>query len=139
MLQNLDAIASTFGIVAPPAFVALLVGILVAQLFLVDRRRRHSRHVERLVDEFRAMQRSTAHQLHQFMEEYEHEVGSGLEPGDNGAVERAYAHYRERQQHTIQHLEGLSDALRQRLRNETLFETVAHQVLDYFANQQGAR
>lgn len=138
-MQTLDAIASTFGILAPPAFVLLLAGVLGAQLFLVDRRRRSSRHVARLVEEYRARQRVTAEQLQRFMEEYEDEIRTVGDPGDNGAVADAYTRYRTRQDSAIHHLQSLSEAMERRQREETPAEAVAHQVLDWFANQQAAR
>jgi len=139
MSQNLDAIAAAFGVLAPPVFVTLLAGILGAQLFLVGRRRRHSRHLARLVDEYRARQRTTAELLHRCMEEYDEELVAVADSGLHVAVDDAWTRYRRRQESAIHHLVNLSELVTRRREEESVAETVAHQVLDWFANQQAVR
>jgi hypothetical protein len=138
-LQNLDAIAATFGIIAPPVFVTLVVVILGAQLLLFARRRRHTRYLVRLVEEHRERQRRTAEQLERLMEEYEQELAAVGDPCRNGALDEAYARYRRRQESAIHHLQILTDLVATERREETPAETVAHQFLDWFANQQAVR
>jgi hypothetical protein len=135
----LDAIAATFGVLAPPIFVTLVVVILGAQLLLYERRRRHSRHIVRLIEDFRARQKHVAEQLERLMQEYEQELASMGDPCRNGALEEAYSRYRSRQDSAILHLQRLSDLSTTRRREETPAEIIAHQFLDWFANQQAVR
>jgi hypothetical protein len=135
----LDAIAATFGILAPPIFVTLVVVILGAQLLLFERRRRHTRQIVHIVEEHRARQQRTAEQLERLMEEYEQELVAVGDPCRNGALDEAYARYRQRQESAIFHLQSVSDLVTTRRREETPAEIVAHQVLDWFANQQAVR
>lgn len=135
-MQNLDAIAATFGILAPPTFVTLVIVILGAQLLLFGLRRRHSRHIGRLVEEHRTRQQRTAEQLERLMGEYERELVAVGDPFRGGELDQAYQQYRRRQESAIHHLQSLSDLVTSRRRAETPAEMVANQFLDWFANQQ---
>jgi hypothetical protein len=135
----LDAIAATFGILAPPTFVTLVVVILGAQLLLFGFRRRDSRHIDRLVEEHRARQHRMAEQLERLMEEYEQELVAVGDPRRNGELDQAYQRYRRDQESAIHHLQSISDLVTSRRREKTPAEIVAHQVLDWFANQQAVR
>ena len=135
-MQTLDAIAATFGILAPPIFVTLVVVILGAQLLLFGFRRRHSRHIVRLVEEHRARQQRTAVQLEQLMEEYERVLVAVGDPRRSGELDEAYQRYRRDQESAIHHLQSISDLVTSRRREETPAEIVASQFLDWFANQQ---
>jgi hypothetical protein len=139
MLENLDSLAAALGVLAPAVFVILLVGILAAQLFLVDQQRRHARHLTSLVQEQRVRGKFTAERLQHLMAEYENALDVVGDPGRKQTLDQEYALYRRRQESAIFHLEKISADLDRARREEPPTATVAHQVLDYFANQQAVR
>jgi hypothetical protein len=141
MRDILESVARSFGVLAPPLFLITLAGILFAQHALALRRRRHTKHVERLIDDFKAKQRETARQLEELLKEYESDLESIGDLRQKRALDNAYHHYQKRQKSAILQLDTIKmDVSRFSDRaGEPELETVAHQVLDYFGNQQAVK
>lgn len=139
LLESLDAIAVTFGVLAPPTFVIILASVLLAQMVIAIRRRRYGAHLAAFLEKHRRQEGTTAQRLHALMVEYEDDIMEVGAPSSRQELDDAYSHYRKRQESAIRHLDRMSQELLSRRKQESSMDTVAHQVLDNLANQQAAK